>query len=94
MILTLEAQENIEDIEGYINNHYSVPNTVQEFRNHLERAVDVISKNPKIGTPYDAVVRKWVQNYYIHLYVAYRQSIRILQISYERMNWQNYYQNR
>ncbi|GAB2023183.1 hypothetical protein RyT2_22570 [Pseudolactococcus yaeyamensis] len=94
IFLTPEAQEDIENIEEYIRNHYSVPSTVEEFRHNLERSFDTISENPKIGTPYDDVVRKWVHNRYIHLYVEYSESVRILQISYERTDWQNYYKKR
>jgi plasmid stabilization system protein ParE len=85
--LTEEAQLDIRRIEDYIQNNYSVPNTVEEFRKNLRQVMQNISMQPEIGVAYNQNVRKWVSNHYIHLYVEYADGISVLQIAYEKTDW-------
>ncbi|WP_228407521.1 type II toxin-antitoxin system RelE/ParE family toxin [Lactococcus insecticola] len=93
MILTQNAIADIDSIEDFISTHYSVPNSISKFRRDLENVLEEIAEFPESGVSYREiegdVVRKWVRNRYIYLYVEYSVSIRILQISYEKTDWQN-----
>lgn len=97
LVITKEAEEDLDQINNYILNHFLSPQAAENTMNNIKSGIKTILKIPDLGIDVSERLAKPfslkhklrmlpVGNYLI-FYIIDNQTIAILRVTYQHRNW-------